>query len=157
MFRLFKKNLDLNIYSPVCGKCIDITNVKDITFSSKMMGDGVAIIPSNNKITAPFDGEIIMMFPTKHAFGIRRSDGIEVLVHIGIDTVNSNGKGFVSYVNTHDKVKKGDLIILFDENQMDDKYDMTTMLILTKGNIESFDKINLEKEVLSEECLLESR
>ena len=151
LFDRFKKEIDQNIFSPVEGKCIDISNVKDEVFSKKMMGDGIAVIPKDSVIYSPCDGEITMVFPTKHAFGITMNDGVEVLVHIGMDTVNLNGVGFKSFKNKGDKVKHGDKIIEFDENYLSrEDLDMTTMVIITNTNNHKFDKIGIDKEVNKE-------
>ena len=104
LFDRFKKVLDQSIYSPVEGKCLDIVDVNDDVFSGKMMGDGVAVVPKTNVVCSPSDGELTMVFPTKHAFGVTMSNGVDVLVHIGIDTVNLNGVGFKAFKKMGDKV-----------------------------------------------------
>lgn len=152
MFSLFKSKTDNRIYSPVEGKCVDISDVNDIAFSSKAMGDGVAIIPTNNIIKAPCNGKITMIFPTHHAFGIETTDGTEILIHIGIDTVNSNGKGFQLLKSVHDKIKKGDAIVSFDEKLKTD-YDMTTMIIIT--NNKNMKKYSLGQVVNENTCIME--
>ena len=155
LFDRFKKEVDSNIYSPVEGKCIDISNVRDDVFSKKMMGDGVAIIPKDNIVYSPCDGELTMLFPTKHAFGIIMNDGVEVLVHIGMDTVDLNGFGFKSYKNKGDKVKHGDKIIEFDDKYLSNNVlDMTVMAIITNTNNLKFDKIGIDKEVSKEDKVL---
>ena len=85
MFNLFKSKVDKNIYAPVKGKCIDITEVNDIGFASLSMGDGIAIIPDTHIIAAPCDGTVQMIFRTGHAFGIKADNGFEILIHIGIN------------------------------------------------------------------------
>ena len=155
LFDRFKKEVDSNIYSPVEGKCIDISNVRDDVFSKKMMGDGIAIIPKENIVYSPCDGELTMLFPTKHAFGIIMNDGVEVLVHIGMDTVNLNGVGFKSYKNKGDKVKRGDKIIQFDGKYLSNKdLDMTVMVIITNTNNHKLNKIGMDKEVNKEDKVL---
>ena len=151
LFDRFKKEIDQNIFSPVEGTCIDILNVKDEVFSKKMMGDGIAVTPKDNVVYSPCDGEITMVFPTKHAFGITTNNGVEVLIHIGMDTVNLNGVGFKSCKNKGDKVKHGDKIIEFDDNYLSrEDLDMTTMVIITNTNNHKFDKIGIDKEVNKE-------
>lgn len=148
LFDRFKKVADQNIYSPVEGKCIDIVEVNDDVFSGKMMGDGVAVVPKVNVVCSPCDGELTMVFPTKHAFGITMTNGVEVLVHIGIDTVNLNGVGFKSFKNKGDKVKHGEKIIEFDDKYLSkEDLDTTVMLIITSNNDCKFDKICIDKDV----------
>ncbi len=148
LFDRFKKVVDQNIYSPVEGKCIDIVGVNDDVFSGKMMGDGVAVVPKTNVICSPCDGELTMVFPTKHAFGVTMSNGVDVLVHIGIDTVNLNGVGFKAFKSAGNKVKHGEKIIEFDNSYLSkEDLDTTTMVIITNNNNHMFDKIGIEKEV----------
>lgn len=103
--KLFNKENKIVLYSPVKGNVIDITQVPDPVFSEKMMGEGVAIIPEANTICSPFDGQIIQVFKTKHAISLRSSDGIEIIIHIGLETVSLNGEGFEVLVNDGDFVK----------------------------------------------------
>ncbi len=100
--------------SPLQGQIIPITEVQDQVFSTKMMGDGFAVDLTDGNVVAPFSGEIVMTFPTKHAYGIRNDDGLEVLIHLGMDTVELNGEGFESYVEVGDKVKQGQKIAKVD-------------------------------------------
>lgn len=130
-FSLKKEILDPNVFaSVVSGKVIPLTEVKDDVFSAGMMGPGLAIIPDDDTIVAPCDGKVTMLFPTMHAFGMKNNDGVEILVHIGIDTVNRKGKGFKKFVETGDKVKCGDKIIKMDSYELKQEgYDLTTMMI----------------------------
>ena len=149
MFNFFKKKNDnKKIAAYAKGKFIPITDVPDPIFSEKMMGDGVAVVPKVNVVCSPCDGELTMVFPTKHAFGITMKNGVEVLVHIGIDTVNLNGVGFKSFKNKGDKVKHGAKIIEFDDKYLSkEDLDTTVMLIITSSNDCKFDKICIGKEV----------
>ncbi|MFQ7526201.1 MAG: glucose PTS transporter subunit IIA [Mediterraneibacter gnavus] len=104
----------INITSPVEGNVIPLSEVSDATFAQEILGKGAAIVPEKGVIYAPFDGKIDMMFETGHAVGIVGDDGIELLVHIGIDTVNLEGKYFTPKKVTGDVVKKGDILIEFD-------------------------------------------
>ena len=133
MFGFFKKKTDPAVYAPVKGKCIDITEVNDEGFSSKIMGDGVAVIPEESVIKAPADGKLTMIFETGHAFGMETDNGLELLLHIGIDTVNENGKGFEILKKAGEHVKKGTPIVRFDLEALKEKYDMSTMVIVTNG------------------------
>ncbi|MFT8314194.1 MAG: glucose-specific PTS transporter subunit IIBC [Clostridium sp.] len=109
------------IVSPLDGKIISITEVPDDVFSQKMMGDGFAIEPSNGEVVSPVNGTITTLFPTKHAVGITAEDGLELLVHFGMDTVNLKGEGFTALVKQDDKVKAGQTILKIDIDQVKDK------------------------------------
>lgn len=130
-FKKKKKEFELKAY--LSGKAIDITEVNDEVFSSKMMGDGIGIIPTSNLVLAPADGEItVVMEESKHAVGIKFENGVEALLHVGIDTVSMGGEGFEVFVKAGDKVKEGDKLIKFDEELIKSKGFVTdTMLIIT--------------------------
>jgi len=113
MFGLFKSK-SVVIVSPTDGELISIERVNDKVFSQKMVGDGVAIIPSSDNFLAPLDGEITKLFPTLHAYSLRHKSGVEVIVHIGLDTVSLAGEGFEAFVSEGDQVKAGDLLIKAD-------------------------------------------
>lgn len=102
------------IIAPISGKITPLKAVPDPTFSKKMMGDGIALEPSNGKVVSPVKGEIVQLFPTKHAIGIKSEWGAEILIHIGLETVALNGEGFKAHVEQGDKVKVGDPLITFD-------------------------------------------
>ena len=100
--------------SPLTGVAKDLSEAPDEAFASKIMGDGVVVIPTDGIVVAPADGEITFVFPSKHAVGLTTTDGLELLIHIGIDTVNLDGKGFEAFVKGGDKVKMGDKLLSFD-------------------------------------------
>lgn len=102
------------LYSPIAGKVCPITDAPDEAFASKMMGDGYMVIPSKGSAVAPEDCQVVMVFPTKHAMGLKTADGLEYLLHIGVDTVALEGKGFEVHVSEGDQVKKGDKLMSFD-------------------------------------------
>lgn len=115
MFGLFgNKKKDLEILLPVQGKVVDITEVPDCVFSQKMMGDGMAVEPEGNVIQAPCDGKVVLLARTLHAIALQADNGTEILIHIGLDTVELDGKGFTGHVSVGDRVKKGDKLITFD-------------------------------------------
>lgn len=105
---------EVNIYAPGNGQVIPLSEVPDQVFAQKMMGDGVGFIPADGKIIAPFDGTVKTIFPTKHAIGLESDQGLELLIHIGIDTVKLNGEGFESFVETDDRVHKGQVLMQID-------------------------------------------
>lgn len=111
-----KKNEITKIFAPISGKIIDIEKVPDIVFSDKIVGDGIAINPTENIIVSPVDGIIGKIFETNHAFSIRTLNKIELFVHFGIDTVKLKGKGFIRKFNLKktNVVKKGEIIIELD-------------------------------------------
>lgn len=113
MFGFFK-NKGTMLGAPVNGKAVPISQVSDPTFGEEILGKGVAIIPTDGKVYAPVDGEISMMFDTLHAFSMTSTDGIEILVHIGLDTVSLKGEPFKAHVEAGATVKKGDLVLTAD-------------------------------------------
>ena len=153
MFGFFKKKTDPAVYAPVKGKCIDITEVNDEGFSSKIMGDGVAVIPEESVIKVPADGKLTMIFETGHAFGMEADNGLELLLHIGIDTVNEKGNGFKILKKSGDAVKKGTPVVELELETLKEKYDMTTMVIVT--NEKKITKPALQKAVDENTAILE--
>lgn len=144
MFTIFKKK-QIEVFSPLKGTFVPIEKVQDEVFSKKVLGDGFAIMPTSRTVLSPVDGEIKMIFPTHHALGISTKEGIEMMIHIGIDTVNENGEGFQNHVHIDQTVKSGEPLISFNLDGLREKgYDMTTMVIITGSN--SFDMINMIKE-----------
>ena len=102
------------LYAPLKGEVLPVEKAADPAFASKAMGDGVAINPEDNVVYAPADGTVSLVFPTKHAMGITLTTGAELLIHVGLDTVQMEGEGFETYVKAGDQVKKGDKLISFD-------------------------------------------
>lgn len=133
---LFGKKKEVNLYSPINGKCISLKNVKDEIFSSKMMGDGVAFAEfSSDEFCAPCDGKIMLIADTLHAFGMKATNGAEILVHIGLDTVMLNGEGFTKLANEGENVKKGTPIIKLNLELLNGKeIDLTTSMVVTNGH-----------------------
>ncbi len=106
--------MSVTVCSPLNGEVISITKVDDEMFAQKMLGDGVAIIPEDKKIYSPVDGIVSMVYDTQHAIGIKTIDGKDLLIHIGIETVQLHGKPFKTKVKVGDHVKKGDLLTVVD-------------------------------------------
>ena len=120
------------IQTPIVGDVVALSNVNDPVFSSGAMGQGIAVKPSQGVVYAPADAEVSIAFPTGHAFGLKTTDGAEVLIHVGIDTVSMNGDGFEAKVAQGDKVKAGDVLGTFDSNKIAAAgLDDTTMVIIT--------------------------
>lgn len=131
-FEDLKEESTKTILAPLKGEVIPLEEVSDPAFSTKSMGDGFAIVPMDNLVYAPFDGSVVALFPTKHAIGLKRSDGLEVLIHIGFDTVNLQGQYFETFVKQGDYIKQGDRLISFDRNQIEEAgYDSTTAIVIT--------------------------
>ncbi|KQU59866.1 PTS glucose transporter subunit IIA [Bacillus sp. Leaf406] len=123
------------VVAPLSGTIKSLEEVPDPVFSQKMMGDGIAILPDNGKVVSPVDGEIMQLFPTKHAVGIKASNGAELLIHIGLETVSMKGEGFEAHVSEGSKVQAGDPLITFDVSLVEEKAKSTiTPIILTNGD-----------------------
>lgn len=116
MFNIFKKKEDKfeKIYSPFKGRLVNLEDVPDVVFAQKMMGDGIAIIPSEGKLYSPVDGEIVSVFDAKHAVMFRSNEGTNILIHVGLETVALEGEPFDVKVKSGDKVKANDLIMDID-------------------------------------------
>lgn len=120
------------IVSPMSGEIKKLSAVSDAAFSEELLGKGIAIIPKEGKVMAPFDGTVMTLFPTKHAIGLVSENGCEVLIHIGMDTVKLEGQYFTSHIHQGDKVKKGDLLVTFDlESLLEEGYCIETPVIVT--------------------------
>lgn len=141
MFGFFNK--EIKLVAPVSGKTIDLSQVPDEVFAQKMAGDGVAIDTSGDLIVAPADGELTLIFKTNHAFAMTLSDGTEILVHIGLDTVSLEGAGFTSLVKQGSKVKAGTPIIKIDRKFIKSKGIslITPVLITNPDTLKSLNPI----------------
>ncbi len=144
-----------NLKSPLSGKVLPLSNVPDKVFSSGAMGKGLAIDPEKGELIAPADGEITTIFPTGHAVGLTTKDGIEILMHIGMDTVELEGQGFETFVKQGDQVKAGDLLVRFDIEAIKAAgYSVITPIVIT--NTEHFAdvlELNQEELIASEDFL----
>ena len=128
-------NLMNNVKSPISGKILDLNSVNDEMFSKEVLGKGVALIPNDNKVYSPVEGIISATFETKHAIGITTDKNMEILIHIGIDTVKFGGKPFKQFVEKGQRVKQGDLLIEFDKELLKQgDVDLTTMVVITNSN-----------------------
>lgn len=128
------------IFAPVSGTAIALENVEDEVFASGATGQGLAILPNEGKICAPFDGEVVAVFPSKHAVGLRSVDGVEMLIHVGLNTVMLNGKYFTLKIEQDVHVNKGDVLLEFDiENIKKEGYSVVTPVLVT-----NFDDVDLK-------------
>ncbi|WP_334352045.1 PTS beta-glucoside transporter subunit IIBCA [Companilactobacillus sp. HBUAS56257] len=142
-----KENVSEELDTPVAGKVVALSEVPDDVFSQGLLGKGVAVIPSEGKLYAPADGQIEMIFDTKHALGMKTNTGAEVLFHIGLDTVQLNGKFFDVKVEKNQVVKKGDLLVEFNLEEIKKAgFNPITMMIVTNQDQYSVDKTETDSE-----------
>lgn len=134
MFKSLFTQKKESVHAPLTGKLVALEEVPDPVFSQQMMGDGIAIDPTENQVFSPVDGEVVSVFPTKHAITIRSKSGAELLIHMGLETVKLNGEGFNVLVGEGDKIKKGNPIAEFDINKVSNTgTKVITPIILLNG------------------------
>jgi sugar PTS system EIIA component len=136
MINIFKKKYaECELYSPVSGKIVALEKVPDPVFASKTMGEGIAFDYEDEIVAAPCDGIITLITSTLHAFGMKSDNGAEILIHIGLDTVNLQGKGFSSLVNEGTRVKKGQPVIKIDHSYMkENNVVLITPMVITNAS-----------------------
>lgn len=151
-----KKTGDVvELFAPIVGMLHPLSSAKDLVFAEGMMGQGVVIDPSEGKLYAPFDGQISLLFPTKHAIGLVSDEGTEVLIHIGIDTVQLDGQYFTSHVSQGDSVKQGQLLMEFDMEAIKAAgYEIQTPIIVTNSTDYQVDPLLEEAKVTNDEKIL---
>lgn len=131
----------MTLLAPMSGSVLALDQVTDATFASGVLGDGVAIIPVDCRVVAPFAGEVASLFETKHAIGLLSDSGVEMLIHVGIDTVKLEGKPFTAHVSVGDKVQPGDLLLEFDRAAiLEAGFDLATPIIIS--NSDNFAGVN---------------
>lgn len=131
------------IYSPLTGEIKSLKEVNDPTFSEEILGKGVAILPEEGVVYSPFDGEVSSIFETKHAIGLTSNNGTELLIHVGLETVNLGGKYFETHISQGDQVKKGDKLISFELQEIKKTHDTITPVII--ANSDDFSEISVQK------------
>ncbi|MDR1628527.1 MAG: PTS glucose transporter subunit IIA [Oscillospiraceae bacterium] len=135
MFDFLFKSKDKEILATQSGKAVSLSEVPDEAFSQKLLGDGIAIVPDIGDIFSPADGVIANVFETLHAYAIRLEDGIGILIHVGIDTVELKGEGFETFVKKDQKVKAGELIGRANLEFIQDKgFSIYTPIVITNSN-----------------------
>ena len=146
---------DIVICSPLKGDVLELAQVEDAAFSAGILGKGCAIIPAEGEVYAPVDGILTTLFPTKHALGITSDDGVEVLIHIGLNTVQLNGEGFTAHVQQGARVSRGQHLLSFDLADLKDKgYCLQTPVIITNTNNYLEILRTMQKEVMQDDVLL---
>lgn len=128
-----KKTIELSL--PLDGKVLPITEVNDYLFNKKVMGDGIAIHPKGDFLYSPSDGEIVLIYETKHAIAIKTPEGLQILIHMGIGSARLEGRGFATYVKLGDYVKKGDKLMFFDTEFIDKYTSSITPMVITNSEI----------------------
>lgn len=120
------------IVAPVTGRCVTLNQVPDQVFSTRVLGDGMAIVPNRKEVVAPINGTIAQVATTGHAFCIRGDDGIEIMIHVGVDTVELKGKGFKCFVKRKQKIKRGQLLCTIDLDFVRNRgYALHTIVVIT--------------------------
>lgn len=123
------------VFAPLSGKIVDIEKVPDSVFSDKLVGDGVAIIPDQGIVVAPVEGEVTQVFHTLHVIGVKSNQGLEIMIHIGLETVNLKGEGFNLHVKQGQKVHPGDKLLTFDIDKIKNKVpSLITPVIVLEGS-----------------------
>lgn len=136
----------IDIETPIQGELISLNQVDDVAFSTESMGKGVAIKPTDGTVISPFDGEVLMAFHSKHAIGLRSEQGVELLIHVGLDTVRLDGEHFNVHVKKGDKIKKGDLLIEFDKDSIEQLNYSTISPIIVSNSSDFLDVIEGDKK-----------
>jgi sugar PTS system EIIA component len=145
LFKGKKQEVDTTIMQPLEGEIVPLDVVPDPVFSQKMIGDGFAVNPTNGTVVSPVDGEVISVFPTKHAVSVKSTDGREILIHVGLETVSLNGEGFTSFVSDGQRVKKGQKLLEADFQTIKDKVpSIITPVIFT--NLAENEKVVLNEQ-----------
>ncbi|MCY9445092.1 PTS glucose transporter subunit IIA [Bacillus haynesii] len=132
IFKSKKKIKEEEIFSPLTGQLVPLEQVPDPVFSEKMMGEGVAVIPEEGVLVSPVEGEVVQVFHTKHAIGIKSVSGLDILLHVGLETVELNGEGFTVFIKEGQTVKVGDPLLNFDISFLrNENKEIITPIIIT--------------------------
>lgn len=154
MFQLFKKKTNV-LFAPIDGYTVPLESVKDPVFSQKMLGDGIAIQATGDVAYAPADGIITVTIESKHAFGMALDNGLDLIVHVGLDTVDLQGAGFEMLVEEKQRVTAGTPIIRINRELMEDKnIDLITPVIITNPEVFEFVNVHIGEQVKAKESPL---
>ncbi|MDM7883108.1 PTS glucose transporter subunit IIA [Staphylococcus borealis] len=145
-------NKEIEIYASLTGEYINIEDIPDPVFAQKMMGEGFGINPTEGEVVSPIEGKVDNVFPTKHAIGLKADNGLEILVHIGLDTVQLDGQGFEILVSSGDTVQVGDPLLKFDlEYIKNNAKDVISPIIITNSDQTESIHVNDVKAVIKGE------
>lgn len=146
----------IEVKAPITGRYVAIEDIPDPVFAQKMMGEGFGIEPTEGLVVSPIDGEIVNVFPTKHAIGIKASNGLEILIHVGLETVAMKGEGFDTKVSAGDKVKVGDALLSFDIDLISQKASsiISPVIITNSDAVNNLDTLNQSDLVRGETTVL---
>ncbi|PTK74996.1 PTS glucose transporter subunit IIA [Staphylococcus haemolyticus] len=145
-------NREIEIYAPLTGEYINIEDIPDPVFAQKMMGEGFGINPTEGEVVSPIEGKVDNVFPTKHAIGLKADNGLEILVHIGLDTVQLDGQGFEILVSSGDTVQVGDPLLKFDlEYIRNNAKDVISPIIISNSDQTESIHVNDVKAVIKGE------
>ncbi|MGV3097021.1 PTS sugar transporter subunit IIA [Staphylococcus borealis] len=145
-------NKEIEIYAPLTGEYINIEDIPDPVFAQKMMGEGFGINPTEGEVVSPIEGKVDNVFPTRHAIGLKADNGLEILVHIGLDTVQLDGQGFEILVSSGDTVQVGDPLLKFDlEYIKNNAKDVISPIIITNSDQTESIHVNDVKVVIKGE------
>ncbi|RAL24280.1 PTS sugar transporter subunit IIA [Thermoflavimicrobium daqui] len=152
LFGQKKNDKEVKLVAALTGEIIPIERVEDPVFAQKMAGDGLAIVPTQGEVVAPISGKVTHLFDTHHAIGITTKEGLEILIHIGIDTVKLDGKGFNAYVEVGDEVKQGERLITVDLNLLKESgFAISTPIVITNGEVVAEQKVLATGNVIAGE------
>lgn len=143
MFGFLKKKKN-QLFAPAAGELINLEKVDDPVFSTGMMGAGYAVEPANGDVYAPVEAKVVSIFPTKHAIGLKTKDGQEILIHLGIDTVELEGEGFEIYVKEGDEVNAGTKLVTMNLSVLKEKGKQATVMVLVPTQMDQ--KIVVEEK-----------
>lgn len=156
MLKLFSHSHTCSLYAPVIGRSVSLSAVPDPVFSNRLLGDGIAFEYEGDTIYSPCDAVILLIANTCHAIGMRLKNGMEIMIHVGLETVHLKGEGFKVFVRPHQKVKRGEPLMKIDRSLMKERnIDLITLMIVTKTNGFSFE-ISNNQEVTLDSVVLEA-